>query len=316
MSRAPCLRVARGLTVREWYMAASKSKPNGRTGGSSVAGGRGGLGLPVLVAAVVVALLVGALFGKLVLGGGMPAAAFAGQTSVSEADLGRVIATYTYDGKTETVTVRDAIESQASLDSVTADDGTYTLPSADAAIAVARNRILAKVAEDKGITVSDDELPEYVQKIGGASDIATLAQRYGLTEDEATEIVRESALMWKLKGEVTSTKAGDAPTAPEAPSDGNSDTANATYGAYVIGLLGDEWDSDNNTWARQDGPFYQALKDETFSADSATYAQAQTAYYVAYQQYVTNSQTSTSEWTQYVNEILSKASIQVVTLTA
>ena len=279
-------------------------------------GGAPAVGLPVLVAAVVVALLVGGLVGKFVLGSGMPEAAFPGQTTVSESDLGRVMATYTYEGKTETVTVREAIESQTSLDSVKADDGTYTMPSADAALAVARNRILSKVAEEKGITVSDDELPEYAQKVAGVSDIATLAQSYGLTEDEATQIVRDSALMWKLKDQVVSTKAGDAPTAPETPSDGDSNAANATYGAYVIGLLGDEWDAGNNTWARQDGPFYQALKDETFSADSATYAQAQMAYYVAYQQYVTASQTSTSEWTQYVNGILSKASIQLVTLTA
>ena len=150
----------------------------------------------------------------------------------------------------------------------------------------------------------------------GVSDMSTLASTYGLTEDQAKEIVRESAAMSKLKDKVVTTQAGDAPTAPETPADGNQDTANATYGAYIINLLGDEWDSTNNTWARQDGPYYAALKDETFSADSATYAQAQMAYYVAYQQYSTNARSSSSEWTDYVNQALSKATIQLVTLGA
>lgn len=278
--------------------------------------GRGGVGLPVLVAAVVAALVAGCLVGKFALGSGVVRPAFPGQTTVSEADLGRTMATYSYDGETGAVTVRDAIESQGSLDSAKNDDGTYDVPSADAALSVARNRILAKVAEEKGVTVSDEELPDYAQRVAGTSDMAALASQYGLSEEDATEIVRESALMWKLKDQVVSTKAGDAPAAPEAPADGDQGAASAAYGAYVVGLLGDEWDSANDTWARQDGPFYQALKDETFSADSATYAQANMAYYVAYQRYVSDSSASTSEWTEYVNGVLSNASIEIVSLTA
>lgn len=279
-------------------------------------GQAGAFGLPVLVGACVVALVVGLVVGHFVLGGGKVTPAFAGKTSVSEGDLDQVMATYTYDGKTDTVTVRQAIESQTSLDKAKTDDGSYTIPSSDAAIDVARNRILAQIAEEQGITVSDDELPSYAEKMTGVSDMSTLASTYGLTEDQAKEIVRESAAMSKLKDKVVTTQTGDAPTAPETPADGNQDTANATYGSYIINLLGDEWDSTNNTWARQDGPYYAALKDETFSADSATYAQAQMAYYVAYQQYSTNARSSSSEWTDYVNQTLSKATIQLVTLGA
>ena len=120
--------------------------------------------------------------------------------------------------------------------------------------------------------------------------------------------------MKKLKSQVVSTDAGTAPTAPETPAEGTEDQANSTYGAYIVGLLGDEWDSANNTWARTDGPYYEALSSETFSADSATYAQAQKAYYVAYQQYATSSSTASSEWTSYVNGLLSAATIQLYTL--
>lgn len=274
------------------------------------------LGMPVVAAAVVIALIVGVLLGHFVLGGSGLSASFSGKTSVAEGDLDQVIATYTYKGKTESVTVRDAIESQSSLDAVKDADGNYTLPNADSALAVARNKILAQVAADEGITVSDDELGSYAEQILGSSDISSIASQYGLTEDQAKETIRQSASMYKLKQQVCSTDAGTMPDAPAAPADDNQDAATADYGAYIVGLLGDEWDSTNNTWARTDGPYYDALKDETWTPDSATYAQAQIAYSVAYQQYAQSASASSTEWTNYVNGILSSASIQIATLGA
>lgn len=272
-------------------------------------------GLPVLIAAVVIALVLGVLAGKFVLGGSV-SANLSGKTTVSEGELDTVMATYNYNGTSGTVTVKEAIESQVSLDSVKDDEGNYTIPAADDALSVARNRILAQVAEEQGITVSDDELSSYAEQLTGSSDIATIASNYSLTEDQAKEIIRESAMMYKLKEQVVDVEVGDTPTAPDTPADGESDTANETYGAYIIALLGDEWDSEKNTWARTDGPYYEALKDEVFSATSATYSQATAAYYVAYQQYSTNSTTASNEWTTYVNNILSKATITLSTLSA
>ncbi len=49
---------------------------------------------------------------------------------------------------------------------------------------------------------------------------------------------------------------------------------------------------------------------------SATYAQAQIAYSVAYQQYAQTASSSSNEWTNYVNGILSAATIQIATLGA
>lgn len=272
------------------------------------------LGVPVVIACVVVALVAGVLVGRFALGGSSAGAAFSGKTTVAEADLDKPLASFTYDGKTETVSVREAIESQVSLDSVKTDDGSYTMPSADEALSVARNRILQKVAADKGITVSDDELASYSEQMGYGSDFASIAQKYQLTEDQAKQVIRENAVMKKLMDGVVTTQAGTQPTPPDTPAEGTEDQANATYGAYIVGLLGDEWDSANNKWARTDGPYYAALSSETFSADSATYAQAQKAYYVAYQQYSTNSQSANSEWKTYVNGILSGASIELYTL--
>ncbi len=113
---------------------------------SKAAGAPKALGMPVVAVVVVIALVVGVLLGHFVLGGSGLSAAFAGKTSVAEGDLDQVIAIYTYKGKTESVTVRDAIESQTSLDAVKDDDGNYTLPNADSVLAVARNKILEQVA--------------------------------------------------------------------------------------------------------------------------------------------------------------------------
>ena len=278
---------------------------------------RSGFGLPVLLGGIVVALIVGVLAGHFLLGGGSASsAAFPGSTTCSESDLDKVIATYTYNGETTSITVRDAIESQTSLDSAKDDDGNYTLPNADSALATARNKILAQKAEEEGITVSDDELSSYAEQILGTSDLSSVADQYGLTEDQAKEVVRQSAAMYKLKDQVCETSAGTMPDAPTSPAEGEEDVATADYGAYIVNLLGDEWDSANNTWARTDGDYYAALKDETWSPDSATYSQAQTAYSVAYKAYATAASASSTEWTEYVNGILSGVSITILTLGA
>ncbi len=277
---------------------------------------RRGVPAPVVAAVFVVALVVGVLLGHFVLGGASASAAFPGVTTVSESDLDKVIATYTYDGKTESITVRQALESQSSLDSAKDSDGNYTLPNADSTLALARNNILALKAADEGITVSDDDLSSYAEQTLGVSDISTLASNYGLSEDQAKEVVRQSASLYKLKEKVCTTAVSSMPSAPTTPADGEEDVATADYGAYIVNLLGDEWDSTNNTWARTDGSYYAALKDESWTPDSATYAQAQMAYSVAYQAYAQSASAASSEWTNYVNGVLSTATINICTLGA
>jgi hypothetical protein len=114
---------------------------------------------------------------------------------------------------------------------------------------------------------------------------------------------------------VVTTTVPDQPTAPTAPSDGNEDTTSADYAQYIINLAGDEWDSENNTWARTDGSYYSALSTYSISNDSASYAAAEQAYYVAYSNYSTAASQASSEWTTYVNTLLSKTSIQISSMT-
>ena len=137
-----------------------------------------------------------------------------------------------------------------------------------------------------------------------------------MTEDQVKELVKKSASVKKLRDKIVEADKLTAPTAPTAPSDGNNDTATAEYGKYIIDLLGDEWDADKGDWAKTDGAYYAVLKDEKFSADSATYTQAQAAYRVAYQKYSAEFSNVNAKWTKYVNERLSQASIQINSLTS
>lgn len=265
-----------------------------------------------VVAIAAVCLIVGVLVGHFVLGG----QSAQGRTSLSENELNTVVATMSYEGKNYDITAQEAIEATSTLDSMKNDDGTYQMPSAEGAVAAARNKVLQAEVEKAGITVSDEDVQAYAEEYLGTSDYAQIATQYGMDEDSVKETLRESAGVRKLYDSIVTNNDITAPTAPEEPADGQQDTPNATYGAYIVSLLGDEWDAEANTWARTDGPFYTALGTEQFSADSATYNQALSAYYVAYQQYVEDYSQVTDAWTTFYNGCLSNATIDISSLTA
>ncbi len=55
---------------------------------------------------------------------------------------------------------------------------------------------------------------------------------------------------------------------------------------------------------------------EEITPESATYAQAQKAYAVAYQQYMLESQGANAKWTSYVNELFGEADVELFGLYA
>jgi len=275
--------------------------------------GKGVLSTPVWAAIAVAALIVGVLVGRFVLGR-TTTVSLNGATTFSEDQLDNTIATYVYDGKTYNVTAREVIEANTSLDSAANDDGTYNVPTADDTVSFARNQIVLQAAKDQGLSVSDDDVSQYATDTLGTDDYSTIASNYSLDEDTTKSILSDAALMKKLRDSVVTTTVPTSPTAPTAPSDGNSDTATAEYAQYIIALAGDEWDSTNNTWAGTDGTYYAALSSYAISNDSATYAAAEAAYYVAYSAYNTASSSVSTEWTNYVNTLLSNATIQIGSL--
>ena len=115
-------------------------------------------------------------------------------------------------------------------------------------------------------------------------------------------------------------KVGDSsasmPTAPTEPADGNEETASKDYADYIINLAGDEWDSEKGAWKDADSTYAKAFADDAFTADSATYKQAMTAYYTAYQHYSSQASSASSKWTEYANGLYAKANISIYGLFA
>lgn len=240
----------------------------------------------------------------------------AGKSSVPQEHLDAVLGTYEYDGERIAITVRDAVEQSSSVESAKNADGSYGIPSVDTVLAIARNNILLAEAASRDIAANDEETAAYANDTLGTSDYAIISASYQMDVDRAKALMQQSATIRKLRDAVVTTKSLAQPQAPSPAEEGKEDEPSPEYAAYVIGLIGDEWDSNANTWARENGPFREALKDYTISNDAATYAAAQAAFYVARTQYAATEQQISSEWTDFVNALLSQATVQLSSLVA
>lgn len=262
------------------------------------------------LAAVIVAGVSGYFLGSGGFGSkGVSASVFA------ESELDATVATWKFKGASHKISAREAIESQYSLDSVKDEDGNYPAPSADAVLSYVRNRILLEEASKQGIELSDEDLSSSAEASLGTSDFSAIADQYGVSEDQAKQIVREQGTIQKLYQSVMD----DAPAMPKAPAEpesGDENEAKAEYAAYIIDLAGKEWDAEAGTWAKLDGAYATALAGEEITPESATYAQAQKAYAVAYQQYMLESQGANAKWTSYVNELFGEADVELFGLYA
>lgn len=260
----------------------------------------------LIVAGLIIVAVIAAIGGYFVGSGGFAAegAGAPGET-LTEDQLDTVVASYTYNGVEHEVTAREALESEYSLATIQNTDGTYNTPSANTVLSYVRNQVTLADAESRGIEVTDDEAASFAESSLGTSDYSEIAETYGVTEDQAQTIVHDQAMISKLYEQIAPATASiTAPTEPTAPADGNEDTASAEYASYIINLAGDEWDSATGTWARTDGEYYAVLGSQSFTADSATYAQAMQAYYVAYQAYVDQLNEISSTISSYANGIL------------
>lgn len=265
------------------------------------------------VAIAAAALVVGVLAGHFLLGGA-GSVSLGGRTTLSAGELDSTIATYTVDGRTVGVTAREVlVEASGSSEISANEDGTYDVPSASTVLTYVQNQLILADAEARGLTATDEQIDEFVTGSIG-SDLATLAQSWGISEDEARAVVSDAVTMRNLQDEVSTVDLPEQPVAPAEPDEGAEDTPTAEYAQYVIGLLGDEWDSDANTWARTDGTYYATLSGYDISNDAATYAAASAAYSVATSVYQEAYATVSEELGAYTDSLLSRASIQIGSL--
>ena len=265
------------------------------------------------VVIAVAALAIGVAAGHFLLGG-VGTVSLSGRTTLSVGELDSTIATYTVNGTTTPITAREVLEEASGSSSLTAnEDGTYDVPSASSVLTYAQNQIILADAEARGLSATDEEIDEFVSTSLG-SDLSTLASSWGITEDEARSIVADAVTMRKLQDEVATVELPEQPTPPTEPAEGAEDTPTAEYAQYVISLLGDEWDSDANTWARTDGTYYATLSGYEISNDAATYAAASAAYSVASSVYEEAYTQVSEELGAYTDGLLSRATIQIGSL--
>lgn len=229
----------------------------------------------------------------------------------TEDELDNVVATWTYDGEEYSLTAREAIECEYSLESVVEDDGTYPAPSAEDILSRVQNLILLAAAEEEGITVTDDEVADYSDETIGSSDYEEIAEAYSLSEDQAEEIMTQMATIQALYDSIVPEITVDYPEEPTEAEEGDEDTVYEEYGEYIVELLGDEWDSENETWATTDSDYYEALEGEEFTSEGATYNQAYEAYYVAYEAYYEEASAASSAWSEYANALYGSVDLQL-----
>ena len=279
-------------------------------------GGLAALGVPAWLAIAACCLALGIAIGHFALGGGSAAAgsAIAGKTAIAEDQLDTPYASYTYNGATNNVTVREVIEQTSTLEASKNEDGTYKLPSAEYALSVARNAILRAECDSRGIEVSDEEAAAFAEDALGTSDFDSIASAYGMDAEQVKALIIENCRLNKLRGDVLGEELPEMPAAPEAAEEGKEDEATKEYAEYILNLVGDAWDAKAKAWADPEGSYATGLADYDLTAETQTYNAAQTAYYVAYQLYNTKQTELSTKWTDFVNGLMSAASIQVGTL--
>ncbi len=274
-----------------------------------------GISRPVCVVIAVVALAVGVALGYFLMGGPSGSSvSLSGRATLSESELDSTIATYTYDGATHKITARDVLTFGGS-EPVANDEGTYDVPGAESILNYAQTQVMLSDAEARGITATDDEINEFLTTSYGSDvDLTTFASGTGMTEDAAREMLEYWVIINKLGEDVAGGTLPEAPVEPTAPEEGEEETPTAEYAEYIIGLVGDEWDADANTWASSDGDYYATLSSYEISNDSATYAAASAAYSVAYTKYEEAYTDAAEMQNAYTNDLFSRGSIQIGTL--
>ncbi len=273
-----------------------------------------GISATVCVLIAVVALAVGVALGHFFMGGSGSSISLNGRTTLSESELDSAIATYTFDGASHKITARDVL-TFGGTELAANEDGTYSVPGAQSILNYAQTQIMLDDAANRGITATDDDINELIASSYGSDvDLATFASSTGMTEDAAREMFEYWVIISKLGEDVAGGALPEAPVEPTAPEEGEEETPTAEYAEYIIGLVGDEWDADANTWASSDGDYYATLSSYEISNDSATYAAASAAYSVAYTKYQEAYNAAAEEQNAYTTDLFSRADIQIGTL--
>lgn len=238
-----------------------------------------------------------------------------GSTTISSDATKQIAATYTYNGKQNTITYDDAIKYQGGTAN---EDGTYPVPTAESCVNLARQRIMQEHAKEKGVTVTDDDMAKYVKDQFGAESVDEMASSFGYEKDQLKEMLTDSIVQQKLFDQVTEGKSPTAPEYPAQPDEGKENEATKAYAEYITKLAGDAWDASANGgkggWKDPEGLFAVSCTDYEITNDSANYNAAVAAYQAAYQDYSNKMTEFQTQWTDYMNQLYKDSPITLSSL--
>lgn len=251
-------------------------------------------------------VVIGAIAGGVITSVAFPKAAtsLTGATTVSEGQLSDTVGSYTLGGQTHEISARDALIAGGGL-TTDAEDGSYEAPSAEDVLVVARQQAMVAKADERGITVSEDEISQYLSDTFGTDDAASVAEVYGYTEDEIRNLVIAAIKTQKLYVDVTGNEGGVG-SAPDAPAD---ELSEADAAAYIIGVAGDDWNADEGAWVDAESEMAKAVGD--FDGKSATQEQAEAAYQIAYQAWDTRMNEVIDTWDAFCDEAYKDVAVTI-----
>lgn len=174
-----------------------------------------------------------------------------------------------------------------------------------------RMEVLSQEARNQGITLTDEDVSSYAKAQYRTDDYEALGEGM-LDSAMVKEALEQRLLVDRLRDQRVSDGSIQQPPVTPAPlawGPESESVPTAEYGAYLVGLFGDAYDVQTDSWVQLDGPFYEAFKDDTFSASEASFEQAMKAYNIAYSLYDTAVSGSEDSWEGYVNEVMSDVEI-------
>lgn len=237
-----------------------------------------------------------------------------GKATITKDELDTRVGSFVYEGKTYTVTAREAMMTTGAIEQFKSPDGKYYLPSAESIVGFARNKVLELVAKSEGLSATDSDVKDFLMRQSKTDDIKQLAARLHLKEDQVKTLAEDGVLMEKLRDKVIGKDAIPQPVAPpQAPKD-TKDNSKKTedYYAYITKILGKEWDSAKATWASKDGPLYKALGSQLkLDGKTASYEDANEVYRAYSVELQQKASTLQQKWIQFVSKYLSQARISV-----
>lgn len=234
--------------------------------------------------------------------------ALTGQTQVAKDRLDTAVGTYTLGGQTHQVTAREALVAAGALNAN--EDGSYDMPSVEDVLVVARSAAMGRAADERGITVSDDEIETYVKDTFGTDSLDAAAEVYGYTADELKRLVTDAIKSQKLYVDVTGNEGGVG-DAPSAPADG---LEGADAAEYIIKLAGDSWDAEKGAWKDAKGDLAKAVGD--FDGKTATHEQATAAYDAAYRAWSQSMDDVIGKWDDFCSETYKDVTVTCATAMA